>query len=68
MNIERRTGLGCEFAVAMKSGLWVAFVKFRQDLHESLLLCWCSGILFGELSIFSATADIADCDGVLIIT
>lgn len=67
MNIERRTGLGCEFAVAMKSGLWVAFVKFCQDLHESFLLSWCSGILFGELSVFSATSNVAYSDRVLVV-
>jgi len=67
VNIERRTGLGGEFAVAMKSGLWIALVKFRQDLHESLLLCWCSGILFGELSVFSATSNVAYCDRVLVV-
>ena len=68
VDIERRTVFRSELAVAMESGFWKALVKICEDFHECLFLFWGACVLGFEFAVSCATADVANSDGVLIIS
>ncbi len=68
VDVERRTVFRSELAVAMKCGFWKTLVKICEDFDECLFLFWGACVLGFEFAVSRATADVANSDGVLVIS